>query len=52
MTAASFANLESRRRPSPHAAFPDLGPVGLPKVLTLYDFDDLYTARERLCGGL
>ena len=27
-----------------HAAFPDLGPVPFPKSMTLYDFDDVYTA--------
>jgi len=27
-----------------HAEFPDLGPADLPEVLTLFDFDDLYTA--------
>jgi predicted alpha/beta-fold hydrolase len=27
-----------------HAAFPDLGPVGLSEVRSLFEFDDLYTA--------
>ena len=31
-----------------HARFPDLGPVSLPRRLTLYGFDDAYTAPQ--CG--
>jgi predicted alpha/beta-fold hydrolase len=27
-----------------HAAFPDLGPVSFPKAMTVYDFDQWYTA--------
>jgi predicted alpha/beta-fold hydrolase len=34
-----------------HAAFPDLGPVGLPKVMTLFDFDELYTAPRNGFAG-
>jgi predicted alpha/beta-fold hydrolase len=34
-----------------HAAFPDLAPVSLPKVLTLYDFDDVYTAPRNGFAG-
>ncbi len=34
-----------------HAVFPDLGPVRLPKVMTLYDFDDLYTAPRNGFAG-
>jgi uncharacterized protein len=34
-----------------HAAFPDLGPMNLPKVMTLYDFDDVYTAPRNGFAG-
>ncbi len=34
-----------------HAAFPDLGPVELPKVMTLLDFDDAYTAPRNGFAG-
>jgi predicted alpha/beta-fold hydrolase len=34
-----------------HAAFPDLGPVRLPKGLTVYDFDDQYTAPRNGFAG-
>ncbi len=34
-----------------HAAFPDLGPVNLPSELTLFEFDDLYTAPRNGFAG-
>lgn len=34
-----------------HGAFPDLGPVNLPKPLTLYDFDHHYTAPRNGFSG-
>jgi predicted alpha/beta-fold hydrolase len=34
-----------------HRIFPDLGPVDLPQELTLYDFDDLYTAPRNGFSG-
>lgn len=34
-----------------HAMFPDLGPVDLPKSMTLFDFDDLYTAPRNGFAG-
>src|SRR3954454_14542192 len=36
-----------------HRAFPDLGPVRLPRALTLLDFDELYTSpRNGFAGAL
>lgn len=34
-----------------HSAFPDMGGVSLPKAMTLYDFDDLYTAPRNGFSG-
>ena len=34
-----------------HAVFPDLGPTRLPKVMSLYDFDDVYTAPRNGFAG-
>lgn len=42
----NFVRLLRREVTRLHAAFPDLEPVNLDAVRTLYDFDDLYTARR------
>jgi predicted alpha/beta-fold hydrolase len=34
-----------------HAAFPELGPVSLPKTMTVYDFDHVYTAPRNGFAG-
>ena len=39
-----FIRLLRRMVNDRHALFPDLGPVDLPEELTLYGFDDVYTA--------
>ena len=41
-----FVRLLRRMVSERHALFPDLGPVDLPDELTLYGFDDVYTAPQ------
>jgi len=43
-----FVRLLRQRVEERHRVFPELGPVTLPERLTLYGFDDLYTAPQ--CG--
>jgi predicted alpha/beta-fold hydrolase len=41
-----FVRMLRREATRLHRAFPELGPVNVPRSASLYDFDDLYTSRR------